>query len=130
MPVRPQRLCRSLGCRTVHRNANGYCNAHADLAKSFVRLAPPKLPRESSSARGYGYKWQQARTGFLSKHPLCVQCQSRGRVTAASVVDHIKPHRGDMSKFWERSNWQALCATCHSVKTAAEDGGFGNTRKE
>jgi 5-methylcytosine-specific restriction protein A len=32
----------------------------------------------------------------------------------ASVVDHIKPHRGDRKLFWERSNWQPLCQHHHS----------------
>ncbi|WP_396127368.1 HNH endonuclease [Edaphobacter acidisoli] len=43
----------------------------------------------------------------------------------AAHTDHIIPHRGDKKLFWDRSNWQPLCATCHSVKTAEEDGGFG-----
>ncbi|WP_304879789.1 HNH endonuclease [uncultured Parasutterella sp.] len=31
--------------------------------------------------------------------------------------------------FWDESNWQALCKRCHDRKTAAEDGGFGNTNR-
>jgi len=31
--------------------------------------------------------------------------------------------------FWDCSRWQALCASCHGRKTAAQDGGFGNTRR-
>ncbi|WP_330848890.1 HNH endonuclease [Mangrovicoccus ximenensis] len=31
----------------------------------------------------------------------------------AQVVDHIQPHRGDQSLFWDVSNWQALCKCCH-----------------
>lgn len=109
----------------MHRNASGYCDTHADQVKSFVR----ERPRESSTARGYGYKWQQARAGFLAKHRLCVKCQARGLVVVATDVDHIEPHKGDMVVFWDRSNWQALCASCHSTKTAGEDGGFGNSRQ-
>jgi 5-methylcytosine-specific restriction protein A len=26
----------------------------------------------TSTQRGYGYKWQKAREGFLRSHPLCV----------------------------------------------------------
>ncbi|MBF8651502.1 HNH endonuclease [Pseudomonas putida] len=125
MPLRPQRSCRAQGCRALHRNASGYCDTHAVQVKSFVR----ERPRESSTARGYGYKWQQARAGFLAKHPLCVKCQARGLVVVATDVDHIEPHKGDMVVFWDRSNWQALCASCHSTKTAGEDGGFGNSRQ-
>ncbi|WP_189426952.1 HNH endonuclease [Devosia pacifica] len=28
--------------------------------------------------------------------------------------DHITPHRGDDQLFWDRTNWQALCAHCHN----------------
>lgn len=125
MPLRPQRPCRSAGCRALHRNAGGYCDGHADQVKTFVR----EKPRESSTARGYGYKWQQARAGFLAKHPLCIKCQARGLVVVATDVDHIEPHKGDMAVFWDRSNWQAMCGPCHSTKTASEDGGFGNSRR-
>ena len=69
--------------------------------------------RKSSCARGYGYKWQIAREGFLKKHPLCMQCELIGKLTPAAVVDHIVPHRGDMGLFWSRENWQALCKQCH-----------------
>lgn len=46
----------------------------------------------------------------------------------AEVVDHIVPHKGDLSLFWSRSNWQSLCKRCHDIKTAMEDGGFGRRR--
>ncbi|WP_144469068.1 HNH endonuclease signature motif containing protein, partial [Bacillus pumilus] len=36
------------------------------------------------------------------------------------------PHKGDKKLFWDSSNWQPLCASCHNRKTAKEDGGFGN----
>jgi 5-methylcytosine-specific restriction endonuclease McrA len=51
-------------------------------------------------------------------------CQSNGRVTAAAVVDHIKPHRGDAALFWDVTNWQALCKQHHdSDKQRIEHGG-------
>ncbi|WP_082416121.1 HNH endonuclease [Pseudomonas sp. NBRC 111127] len=126
MPLRPQRPCKAQGCRALHRNASGYCDTHAEQVKRYAK----EKPRESSTARGYGYKWQQARAGFLAKHPLCIKCQARGLVVVATDVDHIEPHKGDMVVFWDRSNWQALCASCHSTKTAGEDGGFGNSRRK
>lgn len=69
--------------------------------------------RESSSERGYGYKWQKARAAYLKKHPLCVQHEIRGIVEIATVVDHKIPHRGDMNLFWDSGNWQSLCKPCH-----------------
>ncbi|WP_256371941.1 hypothetical protein [Roseivivax sp. THAF197b] len=31
------------------------------------------------------------------------------------MVDHVIPHRGDMQLFWDRTNWQALCAHHHNA---------------
>ncbi|NDZ12055.1 HNH endonuclease [Variovorax sp. WS11] len=71
---------------------------------------------KTSTQRGYGYKWQQAREGWLKAHPLCVMCEELDdRVTVATVVDHIVPFRGDMTLFWDRNNWQSLCAHHHSA---------------
>jgi 5-methylcytosine-specific restriction protein A len=75
--------------------------------------------RAGSTARGYDYRWQQARERFLMRHPLCVMCEAQGRVTAASEVDHITPHRGDETLFWDQLNWQPLCKSHHSSKTAS-----------
>ena len=40
-------------------------------------------------------------------------CHDQGRLTAATVVDHIAPHEGDQAKFWDKTNHQALCKPCH-----------------
>jgi len=91
---------------------------------SVKTVKPPT--RDTAVKRGYGYAWQKARMGFLKNHPVCAECQKQGRVTAASVVDHITPHKGDQALFWDHNNWQPLCKPCHSRKTAAQDGGYGN----
>lgn len=81
----------------------------------------------SARARGYDSRWERERAAFLLQHPLCVMCLSGGRVTAARVVDHIVPHRGDRMRFWDRSNWQALCKTHHdSAKQSEEWHGFSS----
>lgn len=76
--------------------------------------------RTSSTARGYTYRWQQERAAYLREHPLC-QCPAcddgRLRVMVATVVDHKVPHRGDMTLFWDQSNWQAMNKECHDAKT-------------
>ncbi|MDG5498959.1 HNH endonuclease signature motif containing protein [Marinobacter sp. BGYM27] len=102
---------------------------HKPHKPTTARHSAPAQERKTSTQRGYGYKWQQARAGYLAKHPLCVNCSDNNRVAAATDVDHIKPHRGDMQLFWDRSNWQGLCHPCHSAKTAREDGGFGNQNR-
>jgi len=61
----------------------------------------------------YGRRWRKARRLYLTINPLCVFCQRDGQTTAASVVDHIKPHKGDAHLFWNESNWQGLCQPHH-----------------
>ena len=80
--------------------------------------------RGTAHQRGYGYRWQQASKGFLRSHPLCAYCERQGKVTAATLVDHVVPHKGDMTLFWDRDNWQSLCKPCHdSVKAREERSG-------
>jgi len=88
-------------------------------------LKPPRQARPSASKRGYDRRWQRAAKAYLRAHPLCIMCKQRGSTRAATVVDHIRPHKGDAVLFWAEANWQPLCASHHSSKTAREDGGFG-----
>jgi len=73
--------------------------------------------RKSSTKRGYTYKWQKASKRYLAEHPLCVDCAERNQITAATVVDHIIPHRGDPVLFWDEDNWQSMCKPDHDKKT-------------
>lgn len=68
------------------------------------------------------------RPAQLAKQPLCVMCKRQGHIRAASVVDHVKPHRGDWSLFSDPDNLQSLCAHHHnSRKQAAERRGYETT---
>ena len=96
------------------------------MATNRVAVMQPGSWRTSdmtSAQRGYGHKWRAARLAYLREHPLCVMCQADGHVTAATVVDHIVPHRGDQTLFWRRSNWQSLCAMHHSRDKQREEQG-------
>jgi 5-methylcytosine-specific restriction protein A len=80
--------------------------------------------RLTAAQRGYGHKWREARLVFLKVNPLCVFCLQQDRVTQATVVDHIKPHKGDMHLMWSRNNWQSLCKLHHdSTKQRIENTG-------
>jgi 5-methylcytosine-specific restriction protein A len=99
---------------------SGYCDACR--AKGAGREV-----RKTAAQRGYGYRWQKASQAYLKAHPIAVDWfgEHNGRVFAAEVVDHIKPHKGEMKLFWDPSNWQGLTKADHDRKTALEDGGFG-----
>lgn len=48
-------------------------------------------------------------------------CSQEGRITAASVVDHRIPHRGNPALFWSEDNLQPLCDAHHNgTKQAIE----------
>ena len=59
--------------------------------------------------------WRRRSRQFLQRNPLCRMCEAIGRTELATVVDHIKPHRGNAELFWDQANWQGLCATDHSA---------------
>lgn len=99
--------CAQPGCGAiVHR---GYCATHRVVAM-------PK--RESAAMRGYDRVWRVKRLAYLRANPLCVECEQAGHVVAANEVDHRIPlSQGGAD---EESNYQALCKSCHSRKTAHE----------
>lgn len=71
--------------------------------------------RPSARQRGYTSAWDKARRTFLAHHPHCAMCAKSGQTVAASVVDHVIPHRGDQALFWDKTNWQPLCAKHHNA---------------
>ena len=69
-------------------------------------------------------RWKRRRLRQLTDEPLCHLCLGRGIVTAATVADHIEPHRGDWNQFLT-SRLQSLCADCHNkAKRSLEDRGY------
>ena len=123
MPYKPQRPCRQPGCPGLTNDKTGYCDKHRE-----AHLKQVDSQRENANARGYTYRWHKVSRLYLQAHPVCAECRKEGRTTAASIVDHIKPHKGDQVLFWDENNWQSMCTHCHAVKTAEEDGAFGNKK--
>lgn len=116
MSSRFNKPCQYPRCRNLTKSI--YCEEHQ-----------PKEERASSHERGYDGRWRKYRIGFLAKNPLCVSCLNEGRTTLATVVDHIKAHKGRYKLFWDSNNHQALCKSCHDKKTASEDMQSWNTHK-
>lgn len=56
--------------------------------------------------------WKVARQRQLQDEPLCRMCRDDGLITAASVCDHIEPHKGDRVKFFA-GPFQSLCKRHH-----------------
>lgn len=124
MPVEPKRPCRHAGCRRLVA-ASGYCPEHEALHRKAADARRQNDP-ETRRIRGMykSAKWLTLRKAYLSASPWCVRCLPL--LVPATDVDHIQPHRGDWALFMNSANLQGLCHSCHSRKTATEDGGFGN----
>ena len=117
MPINPPRSCNEPGCPNVTHSK--YCNKHA---AEHTRVHTRE--RVGSNKQGYNNHWRRERKAFLLRNTLCENCLNKHDVIrAATQVDHVIPHKGNMKLFWDVSNWEALCHSCHSKKTARENAG-------
>lgn len=117
MAERPLRPCRHPGCPALSRD--GWCQRHR-----------PRRQRQQSAAYHAWYSlsvWTETlRPAQLLREPFCRVCAARfppgdpRRRTRATVVDHIRPFRGDWALFVAPENHQSLCKACHDRKTALE----------
>ena len=110
MPKRPDTPCKHPGCAALVPYGTKYCGKHRSLHPEDTR---------SASSRGYGAAWNRARKLYLEAHPLCAECMKEGHYIRATDVDHIRPHRGDSTLFWDQSNWQSF-ATVTTASRHAE----------
>ena len=112
MALKPLKPCRHPGCRSLTRD--GYCPKHK----------PKRAPRRTSAEYHSWYSlpvWtDDLRPAQLLREPFCRECARHGRRVRATDVDHIVDHKGEWSKFCDRSNLESLCHSCHSRKTARE----------
>jgi 5-methylcytosine-specific restriction enzyme A len=70
-------------------------------------------------------EWRKMRARQLAEHPLCAMCERMGRITAATIADHIIPHNNNHKLFFDNNNLQSLCSTCHSgIKRMADIHGY------
>ena len=103
MPMAPPRACRTCG--------RPGCQDHR---------RPPRTwqPPNYESTRIRGGRLQQLRERLFQRQPLCVHCERDGRVTPATIRDHIVPLAEGGRDVDD--NVQALCVDCHDLKTQAE----------
>ena len=71
-------------------------------------------------------EWRALRATVLQQRPVC-EVPGCGR--KAKHVDHRMTRRQRPDLALAPSNMMALCWGCHSRKTTAADGGFGNKPK-
>ena len=119
MPIKPKRPCSYPGCPEL--TDGQYCGYHRrEEYKKYNRFQ-----RDEFSKRFYNSsEWKLLRRQKLAFNPLCERCEREGRLTPATVVDHILPIK-EGGPCLDIKNLQSLCKSCHDSKTAREDGRWG-----
>lgn len=71
-------------------------------------------------------EWRKIRNTYIKQHPLCEECLSKGRITPAQDVHHIKSPFKTGEINWnlllDYDNLQALCKQCHAEHHNKEQG--------
>lgn len=120
MPYAPKRPCPHPGCRALVEK--GYCDQHR---RERQRAYNSTASRQADQKFYKGRRWMAVRAAHLQDEPLCRKCRESGRLTAATLVDHIIPRKAGGAEY-DKSNLQSLCMPCHSAKTRHEEkGGVG-----
>jgi 5-methylcytosine-specific restriction protein A len=65
--------------------------------------------------------WRKCRKAYLGAHPLCVDCERKGKLTPATEVHHVTPRKQDDELAFAWANFEGLCKSCHSRKTRREN---------
>lgn len=91
--------------------------------------APNRRNQRSKEAKEYRHLyntglWIRRRKAQLEKEPYCIMCKEEGKTRVATIADHIVPHRGDRTLFFE-GELQSLCKTHHDRdKQQIDQSGF------
>lgn len=103
------RHCLHPGCPALVDK--GRCDAHGGQRAPWQAkpAAPVRLRGRANQAR---------RRRLFAREPLCRSCVASGRVTMATIADHIVPLAEGGAD--TEANLQPLCASCHDAKTRKE----------
>ena len=122
MPIAPPKPCNRQGCGALVHSPERYCEQHRlgrQREQSQARRADP-ITRERLAFYS-SRTWRAVRAAQLGTHPLCLMCKAEGRLTAATVVDHVTEIKQGGDRF-NPANLQSLCASCHARKTQGDGG--------
>lgn len=82
---------------------------------------PPRPSARTAWSHWYWtQRWRKKAKAQLRASPLCAMCEGDGRVAAATIADHVIPHRGDEALFWN-GDLQSLCKSCHDSAKQREE---------
>ena len=107
-----KKICKHPGCSELIDVGQAYCAKHRIDQREYDRR------RGSPSKRGYDDRWERLRKLYLHANPLCEDCLEQDTVTLAEQVHHKRKvsEHPELRLCWD--NLRALCAPCHSKRTA------------
>ena len=123
MPYRSQRPCNFPHCNDFALANKPYCLKHCREKQSRFQRESKK---DYTSNEMYNHRWKKLRRLILRSNPFCGECLKSGHHMPAIEVDHIIPHKGDKTNFYNEDNLKSLCKSCHSKKTMLE---YHNAKK-
>lgn len=106
MANKSKKYCVVFPCSNMAEQGSSYCLEHR----------PAPAPKETDPFY-LSVRWRRFRHWYLSKHPMCEQCERETRTVPAVMVDHVVELK-DGGAPLDESNAQSLCYACHNRKTA------------
>ena len=68
---------------------------------------------QTTNERGYGKDWQALVEDVRARHPLCIDCENRGRTKPMDECHHVVPIKDAPERRLDLTNVAPLCRACH-----------------
>lgn len=100
-----------------------------NLNKKPTKEKVERNQTENRKLRAKAYNnstWRKMRDTYLKEHAVCQDCISKGKITPATDIHHIKsPFKNgeiNYSLLLDYTNLISLCKACHGIRHATEQG--------
>ena len=100
-----------------------------NLNKKPTKEKVERNQTENRKLRAKAYNnstWRKMRDTYLKEHAVCQDCISKGKITPATDIHHIKsPFKNgeiNYSLLLDYTNLVSLCKECHGQRHATEQG--------
>lgn len=96
-------------------DAPGYCAKHR---REVFKVQRQAMTEDKAEHDRFYHRaaWKKVRALQLQLEPLCRECRKAGKLTAASVVDHII-ERSKGGADYDLNNLRSVCVNCHNAIT-------------
>ena len=117
MPIQPPTACSQCDA--------GICVKHGQVAATQEPSVQKQTPQKAYTVLYNSKRWRDLRAVVLRKQPLCADPFKENCHQPTTVADHIVDHHGNQQLFYDYTNLQGLCKSCHSRKTGESHGKGG-----